>query len=110
MAYLASMNIVHRDLAARNVLVNGDDSVKISDFGLAQLTNENYYYSMNKRDLPIKWFAPESLGQQKFSSQSDVWSYGITVFEIFSYGDEPYNGQEIQDGQELLVKLANGER
>lgn len=93
MEYLQSQRIVHRDLAARNVLVESDDFVKISDFGLARLASDGDYYSVQTTDraMPILWHAPESIRHTKFSSLSDVWSYGIVLFEMFSCGEKPYD-------------------
>ncbi|XP_043658862.1 tyrosine-protein kinase hopscotch [Drosophila teissieri] len=114
MKYLSDMGLIHRDLAARNILVdhNGDgDCVKISDFGLAQFANsDGYYFAKSKRDIPIKWYSPEAISTCRFSSYSDVWSYGVTLFEMFSRGEEP-NLVPIQTSQEdFLNRLQSGER
>ncbi|XP_046997738.1 tyrosine-protein kinase hopscotch [Schistocerca americana] len=113
MDYLGTKNIVHRDLAARNILVANEHHVKISDFGLAQFIGNSGYYKMKtSRDLPIKWYAPESLRDGKFSPQSDVWSYGVTLYEMFSRGEDPILPACInhQDQQALLTALENGAR
>lgn len=118
MDYLGKKNIVHRDLAARNILVVDDNHVKISDFGLAQVMEKNYYIIRTHRDLPIKWYAIESLREHKFSTKSDVWSYGVTLFEMFSLGEEPNlpvnsdNEKPIQgqEQQTLLKILESGIR
>nr|ACJ63722.1 Janus kinase [Artemia franciscana] len=107
MEYLAEKKIVHRDLAARNILVVNETSVKISDFGLAQKVGETGFYAFKTlRDLPLAWYAPESIGHYKFSSQSDVWSYGVTMFEMFSRGDEP----QLAENDQLLKVLESGRR
>ena len=90
MDYLGRKNIVHRDLAARNILVVDENHVKISDFGLAQVVGSNEYYILRtNRELPIKWYALESLRHGKFSVRSDVWSFGVTLCEMFNHGEEP---------------------
>lgn len=90
MKYLGEQKIVHRDLAARNILVVNANHVKISDFGLARRTGANEYYILKTcRELPIKWYALESLESGKFSVRSDVWSYGVTLWEMFTKGEEP---------------------
>ncbi|XP_018333328.1 tyrosine-protein kinase hopscotch [Agrilus planipennis] len=117
MEYLGTKhNIVHRDLAARNILVVDENHVKISDFGLAQVMGPNDYYILKtSRELPIKWYALESLRDGKFSSRSDVWSFGVTLCEMFSYGEEPkLPNVEVtpaeQEQQALLNSLENGAR
>lgn len=120
MDYLGRQSIVHRDLAARNILVSDDSTVKISDFGLAQVTGSNDYYILQtNRDLPIKWYAPESLRDGKFSPRSDVWSFGVTMYETFGLGEDPMlpgvGGQQGGDSAEeggaaLLAALERGTR
>jgi focal adhesion kinase 1 len=91
MAYLEKKKYVHRDIAARNVLVVNHECVKLSDFGLSRELNENAYLAC-KSKLPIKWMAPESINFSKFTSQSDVWMFGICAWEILSYGAKPFQG------------------
>ncbi|KAJ8374488.1 hypothetical protein SKAU_G00050680 [Synaphobranchus kaupii] len=92
MLYLEENNFVHRDLAARNVLVVNQHYAKISDFGLSKAlgADDNYYKARTAGKWPLKWYAPECINFHKFSSKSDVWSYGITMWEAFSYGGKPY--------------------
>ncbi|XP_044265655.1 tyrosine-protein kinase hopscotch [Tribolium madens] len=117
MNYLGKKNIVHRDLATRNILVADENHVKISDFGLAQVIGTNDYYILKtSRELPIKWYAPESLRDGKFSVRSDVWSYGVTMCEMFNWGEEPkltnLGDDEVrgQEQQVLLNALESGAR
>jgi serine/threonine protein kinase len=105
--YLESNKIVHRDLAARNCLLNKDDNnnliVKISDLGLARnIYTKEIYEIKNKRPLPLRWMAPESIFDAFFTSKSDVWSFGILVGEIFNFGVQPYFGMSIN---EIIIAL-----
>ncbi|NXL83439.1 EPHA2 protein, partial [Alectura lathami] len=92
MKYLASMNYVHRDLAARNILVNSNLVCKVSDFGLSRVLEDDpeATYTTSGGKIPIRWTAPEAISHRKFTSASDVWSYGIVMWEVMSYGERPY--------------------
>uniref|UniRef100_T1JI97 Tyrosine-protein kinase n=1 Tax=Strigamia maritima TaxID=126957 RepID=T1JI97_STRMM len=108
MAYLEQHNFIHRDLAARNCLVSSDHVVKVADFGLARCVLDDEYTSSGGTKFPIKWAPPEVLGYTRFSSKSDVWAYGVLMWEIFTCGKMPYgratNAQvveQVQRGQRL---------
>uniref|UniRef100_A0A0R3S0M2 receptor protein-tyrosine kinase n=1 Tax=Elaeophora elaphi TaxID=1147741 RepID=A0A0R3S0M2_9BILA len=93
MAYLESLKFCHRDLAARNCMVNEFDTVKIGDFGMARdIYYHEYYKPAGKRLMPVRWMAPESLMDGKFTMKSDVWSYGITLYEMLTLAQQPYLG------------------
>jgi len=103
MAYLSHHNVVHRDLAARNILLVTENFVKISDFGMSRILHDSDYYKASKPGCwPLRWYAPEALHYYKFTSKGDVWSYGITMWEVCSYGNRPYRGMS---GREVLNML-----
>lgn len=108
MEYLASKKCIHRDLAARNVLVVENNVMKIADFGLARdLHNIDYYKKKSDGRLPVKWMAPEALFDRVYTTQSDVWSYGILLWEIMTLGGTPYPSVPIE---KLFQLLRDGHR
>ncbi|KAM3621771.1 uncharacterized protein V6R79_015758 [Siganus canaliculatus] len=92
MKYLSDMNYVHRDLAARNVLVNSNLECKVSDFGLSRVLEDDAEgtYTTRGGKIPIRWTAPEAIAYRKFTSASDVWSFGIVMWEVMAFGERPY--------------------
>eukprot|EP00039_Didymoeca_costata_P000313 m.45098 g.45098 ORF g.45098 m.45098 type:complete len:475 (+) comp10191_c0_seq1:295-1719(+) len=104
MTYLEEKNFVHRDLAARNILLSADCVAKVSDFGLAK---DSRLGSIDLGKLPIKWTAPEALRQKVSTSKSDVWSYGVVIWEIYSFGRAPYPRMS---QKEVVEKVAKGYR
>ncbi|XP_069045133.1 fibroblast growth factor receptor 2 isoform X6 [Lepisosteus oculatus] len=108
MEYLASQKCIHRDLAARNVLVTENNVMKIADFGLARdVHNIDYYKKTTNGRLPVKWMAPEALFDRVYTHQSDVWSFGVLMWEIFTLGGSPYPGIPVE---ELFKLLKEGHR
>ncbi|KAK3547581.1 hypothetical protein QTP86_025479 [Hemibagrus guttatus] len=106
MTYLEDHNSIHRDLAARNVLVSEGYLCKVADFGLARIIKEPIYLS-NETKIPYKWTAPEAMELGVFSNKSDVWSFGILLYEIYSYGAIPYSGVSNKD---VLKEIKRGYR
>ncbi|GBN33541.1 Fibroblast growth factor receptor 2, partial [Araneus ventricosus] len=89
--YISSLKLIHRDIAARNILLYDERRVKISDFGLSKdVYQTKYYSSETRKKLPIKWMAPEAIEKQRFNTFTDVWSFGVFMWEVFKLGKEPY--------------------
>lgn len=113
MAYLEERRMVHRDLALRNVLLQTPGCLKITDFGLAKLLdiNEDEYKAANGK-VPIKWLAPECIMHRIFTHKSDVWAFGVTLWELMTYGEKPYEKQgfRAKDVKQVLEFLLNGDR
>ncbi|EDV21333.1 uncharacterized protein TRIADDRAFT_50842 [Trichoplax adhaerens] len=109
MSYLESKKCIHRDLAARNCLMTSDYTLKISDFGMAREGDDEDVYLVTDRTkkMPIKWTAPEAVHYGRFTTQSDVWSYGVLLWEAFSYGHMPYPDM---DNRKALKFVEEGNR
>nr|BAA81719.3 protein tyrosine kinase [Ephydatia fluviatilis] len=107
MQYLSEVGYVHRDLAARNILVSKDEVCKVADFGLSRETTNDEYDVKKGGKIPVRWTAPEAISYRKFTTASDVWSYGVLLWEVMSYGQQPY---EDWDNQMVLDKLESGYR
>ncbi|CAJ1087480.1 protein-tyrosine kinase 2-beta-like [Xyrichtys novacula] len=107
LAYLEGLSMVHRDIAVRNVLVASPDCVKLGDFGLSRYIDEQEYYKASVSRLPIKWMAPESINFRRFTSASDVWMFGVCVWEVFSQAQQPFFW--LENGQ-VIIQLESGVR
>ena len=93
LSYLAELKYVHRDVACRNCLVNSTRVVKLADFGMTRPMFENDYYRFSRKGmLPVRWMAPESLADGLFTPMSDIWSYGVLLYEMITFGSFPFQG------------------
>ena len=107
MAFLEQANYIHRDLAARNILVGDNFICKVADFGLARVIDEDIYEAHTGAKFPIKWTAPEAAMYNRFTIKSDVWSFGVLLYEIITYGRFPYPGMT---NAEVLERIQTGYR
>ncbi|TKS76416.1 Protein-tyrosine kinase 2-beta [Collichthys lucidus] len=107
LVYLAGVNVVHRDIAVRNVLVASPECVKLGDFGLSRYIEEEEYYKASVTRLPIKWMAPESINFRRFTTASDVWMFAVCMWEIMSFGQQPFFWLENRD---VINQLEQGIR
>ncbi|XP_023592491.1 protein-tyrosine kinase 2-beta isoform X2 [Trichechus manatus latirostris] len=107
MAYLESINCVHRDIAVRNILVASPECVKLGDFGLSRYIEDEEYYKASVTRLPIKWMSPESINFRRFTTASDVWMFAVCMWEILSFGKQPFFWLENKD---VIGVLEKGDR
>lgn len=107
MTYLEKYKVIHRDLALRNILLASLGqaqylNVKVADFGLSRTVED--YYVANTNEFPIRWCAPETIRKRQFSSKTDVWSFGITIWELYSGGEIPYAVETMSDAAKMIVE------
>eukprot|EP01009_Symbiontida_sp_KSa7_P008444 NODE_596_length_858_cov_682.216316_g450_i0.p1 GENE.NODE_596_length_858_cov_682.216316_g450_i0~~NODE_596_length_858_cov_682.216316_g450_i0.p1 ORF type:complete len:253 (+),score=57.99 NODE_596_length_858_cov_682.216316_g450_i0:29-760(+) len=110
MLHLAGTGMVHRDVAARNMLVSDDGTVKVTDFGMSVMLvteQQNGTYISSGQFMPFRWMAPEALERRKYSEKSDVWSFGLVLYEIYSMGKIPF--EDASTPEDLAIRLSEGE-
>ena len=108
MEFLSGQRFVHRDLACRNILLFNENDVKIGDFGMMRRISDNGEYKMEEqRKIPIAWSAPESLRKKVFSEKSDIWSFGVLLWEVFTFGDMPWKGS---NAKQIITMIEQGVR
>lgn len=111
LSYLADLKFVHRDIASRNCLINAQRNVKIGDFGMTRAMFDNDYYKFTRKGmLPVRWMSPESLSLGVFTPATDVWSYGVLLYEIMTFGSFPFQGKSnievlslVKEGTTLVI-------
>ena len=105
--YMTSQSIVHRDIAARNCLVGPNLSVKVADFGLSRSLAMSNYYSKVGGQVPIRWMSPEAIKFGRYTKESDVWAFGVLMWEVYTEGHFPYSGYS---NEEVQVMIDNGRK
>lgn len=105
MAYLSSQHIIHKDVALRNCILGPNRVVKIASFGLGQQFYPEAYYTLHGRNLPIRWLSPEAIKHDTFSTQSDIWAFGVLLWELFTYGELPFADNS---DKEVLIQTEEG--
>ncbi len=104
MAYLTSERFIHKDLSLRNCIIGYNGAVKVAHFGLGPVLYPEAYHRVHDIDLPIRWMSPEIITSTHFTSASDVWAFGVAIFELFSYGDLPYSDKNNQEVISYVVR------
>nr|8E4T_A Chain A, RTKC8 Kinase domain [Monosiga brevicollis] len=107
MAHIHSLGFIHRDLAARNVLLSASLTAKVADFGLARESTDDAYYRSRGGNVPVRWTAPEALEDNIFSEKSDVWAFGVLMYEVYTKAAMPYTGW---NNQRVWIEVTNGFR
>ncbi len=104
MAYLTSERFIHKDLSLRNCIIGYNGIVKVAHFGLGPILYPEAYYRVHDIDLPIRWMSPEAIKSTEFTSASDVWAFGVAIFELFTYGDLPYADKTHQEVISYIIR------